>query len=119
MTESPRRTTLSMPAVVAISLFGCAMSPTHAQVMRTSIDSSGAVTVTVYEIPGSCDQALVNEARRSFQLDDDIFRSRSDPRAPVVRVVRWLGMDVSTSMISCVPVRRARAEGAGGSAGRE
>ena len=81
MTESPRRTTLSMPAVVAISLFGCAMSPTHAQVMRTSIDSSGAVTVTVYEIPGSCDQALVNEARRSFQLDDDILRSRSDPRA--------------------------------------
>ena len=45
-TELPRRT-LWMPAVVAISLFGCAMSPTHAQVMRTSIDSSGAVTVTM------------------------------------------------------------------------
>ena len=47
LTELPRRTTLWMPAVVAISLFGCAMSPTHAQVMRTSIDSSGAVTVTM------------------------------------------------------------------------
>ena len=93
MTELPRQTNLSMLLVVALSLFGCAMSPTHTQVMRTSIDSSGAVTV--YEVPGPCEQALVNEARRK------------------------IGMDVSTSMISCAPVRRSRAEGAGGSAGRE
>src|SRR5439155_20126914 len=45
LTELPRRTTIWMHAVVAISLLGYSMTNMNSQVMRTSIVSSGSLSV--------------------------------------------------------------------------
>jgi len=115
MTCQTYTVSLVVLVVLGVSLLGCAtlpaitpqptqgvsprvVPPPHAQVLWSSIDYSSRVArVHMYDVPEPCETVPANFVREGFGLSP-----LANGRAVAFRIVKWIGIEVETQMVSCI-----------------